>query len=252
MGARMNENLSDFNVSAWAEGDYVDAYDRTDVKRAETALLAHHGEALGDRVLELGCGAGRLPRVRADRGQVTALDVSPRMVAACARNVPAAHVDVGDLRDLSRYDAGAFTGLVAADNVLDVLDHGDRQAALAGWARVLVPGGVLLFSSHNHAHAPHVPGLMGRAWYARHLASRIRNRRLTRVYEQDEDAYAIVNDGAHRHRLAHYYIGRDAQERQLAETGFELLECLDPEGRPVGPSETAERSSELHYAAKRT
>jgi SAM-dependent methyltransferase len=244
--------VSDFNIAAWKEGDFVRAYENTHVKPAESALLSHHGETLGDRVLELGCGAGRLTRVLAERGgQVTALDVSVRMVEACARNVPAAHAEVGDLRDLSSYADGAFTGIVASDNVLDVLDDGDRRAALSGWARALAPGGILLFSSHNHAFAPHVPGVMGRAWYARHLVSRIRNHRVAHAYEHDEGSYAIVNDGAHEHRLAHYYIGRDAQERQLAESGFELLECLDREGRPVAPGEAAEPSSELHYAAKR-
>src|SRR4051812_2604732 len=122
MGARMEQNLSDFNVAAWAEGDYVRDYDRTDVKPVESALLEPHRDALAGDVLELGCGAGRLPRALAGMGgRVTALDVSPRMAAACARNVPAAEVEVGDLRDLSRYADGAFTAIVASDNVLDVL-----------------------------------------------------------------------------------------------------------------------------------
>ena len=46
--------------------------------------------------------------------------------------------------------------------------------------------------------------------------------------------YAIVNDSAHHYSILHYYISRDDQERQLAEHGFELIECLDldaPAGR---------------------
>jgi hypothetical protein len=38
--------------------------------------------------------------------------------------------------------------------------------------------------------------------------------------------------------LLHYYIGCDDQERQLADVGFELLECLDLEARPVEAGQT--------------
>jgi SAM-dependent methyltransferase len=250
--------LTDFNIAAWTGGDYVRAYNRRDLSPVEAVLLARHCEALQGPVLELGCGAGRFTRALvAIGGDVTAIDVSPRMVATCARNVPSAHTALGDLRDLSAYDGGAFGAIVGVDNVLDVLADSDRRAALAGFARVLAPEGVLLFSSHNKAHVPlmhwmpHSPRELAAAIYhARHLARRLRNRRRTRAFEQSANGYAIVNDGAHDNRLAHYYIGRDAQERQLAEAGFELLECLDLDARVVGAGETAERSSTLHYAAR--
>jgi hypothetical protein len=61
--------------------------------------------------------------------------------------------------------------------------------------------------------------------------------------------HAILVDEAHDYTLLHYYISRDAQERQLAEAGFELLECLDIDGRPVPPGTDAEGSSELQYVA---
>jgi SAM-dependent methyltransferase len=253
--------LSDFNVGAWLSGDYVRDYDRRDIAPVEAVLLARHGKALSERtVLELGCGAGRLTRVVAALGaDVTAIDVSPRMVAACARNVPAARAEVRDLRDLGAYPDSAFGAIVALDNVLDVLGDGDRRTAVAGIARVLMPGGLLLCSSHNQAHVPLMhrvprsPRELARAVYhAPHLLRRLRNRRRARAFEESANGYAIVYDSAHDNRLAHYYIGRDEQERQLADAGLELLECLDLDARPVGPGEAAERSTALHYAARRT
>ncbi len=248
----MPENLSDFNIAAWAGGDHVRYYDRTDVKPAEAALLERYRAELAGRVLELGCGAGRVTRALAGLGgAVSALDVSPLMVVACQRNVPEVRAEVGDLRDLSRFDDGAFTALIAADNVLDVLDDSDRRAALSGWARVLDPGGVLVFSSHNRGGIRRHPGLARRLRDLRHPLRSARNRRAARAFEYADDDYAIVNDAAHEHRLAHYYIRQDAQESQLAAAGFDLLECLDADGRPVGPGDSAEHSSELHYAARK-
>jgi hypothetical protein len=49
--------------------------------------------------------------------------------------------------------------------------------------------------------------------------------------------------------LLHYYIGRDDQQRQLAETGFELLECLDVDGGRVDAGEP-HPDPWLHYIAR--
>jgi SAM-dependent methyltransferase len=262
MGARMGETLtlSEFNVSAWAEGDYVREYSGHALASVEAALYARHRAALTGAVLEIGCGPGRITRVLAALSdEVIALDVSPRMVEACARNVPGVRAEVGDLRDLSAYGDGAFGAVVASNNVLDVLGDADRRAALAGFARVLAPGGTLLFSSHNQANIPHTRALprtprefAAAVYHSRHLPQRLRNRRFARAYEHSESDYAIVNDAVHDHRLAHYYIRRDAQERQLAEAGLELVDCLDVDTHPVARGETAERSSALHYAARRS
>jgi hypothetical protein len=63
--------------------------------------------------------------------------------------------------------------------------------------------------------------------------------------------YAIINDTAHDYALLHYYIRRDDQARQLAETGYELLECLDADGCPVGPG-VPHPDPWLHYVARPT
>lgn len=232
----------------------------------EAVLLARHSASLAGRVLELGCGAGRLTRVLAGlSGAVHALDVSPRMVAECQRRVPAASVVVGDLRDLSGVADGSTGAIVALANVVDVLGHAERLRALAEFRRILVPDGVLLFSTHNRAHlefmhlSPRVLNpealrsprtLASAAWNARLIGRRLRNRRHARRYERSEAEYAIVNEPVHEHRLAHYYLGRDVQERQLGSARFAVVDCLDEDGVPVPPGQDAASSAALHYAVR--
>lgn len=255
------------NTAAWATGDYVDAYAVTGITTVEAALLARHAAALRGPVLELGCGAGRVTRVLAAlSGDVLALDVSPGMVAACRANVPSARVELGDLLALAGRPDGSAGAVVAAANVLDVLGDADRRATLARLHRLLTPGGLLLFSTHNRDFAglaehptrlidppaDRSPRAIARAaWRARRAPARLRNRRRTRPYLEDEPGYAIVNDGAHDNRFVHYHVGRDAQERQLVAAGFALVDCLDLEGRHVAPGARAAQSSALHYAARR-
>jgi SAM-dependent methyltransferase len=257
------------NTATWADGDFVAAYSGLGVNLAEAVLLARHRAALSGSVLELGCGAGRLTRVLVALARdVQAVDVSPRMVEACRRNVPAARVDVGDLRDLTALPDAALDAVVAADNLLDIFGDAQRRHALAELRRILRPGGLLLFSSHNLAHLAvlgrpdrllppldtgrgHARALIGRAWWLRTVPARLANRRRTRPYQAAGPGYALVNDGVHEHRMVMYYVDRDAQERQLDEAGLDLVDCLDLEARDVVPGADTAPSSSLHYAAVR-
>jgi hypothetical protein len=83
------------------------------------------------------------------------------------------------------------------------------------------------------------------------MPRRLANRRRVRRLERVEPGYAMLNDEAHDHAFLHYYISRDDQVKQLADHGFELLECLDLDGEPVAAGEAAPASPELHYLARR-
>ena len=247
------------NAEFWARGDCVSYYASDDLRAAERTFLERHRDALAGRVLELGCGAGRLTGHLCELAQVVhAVDLSPAMVSFCQRTYPRAVCSEADLRDLSQFDEHSFDVVVAPFNVLDVLGDGERRRALNEIRRVVVIDGLLIMSSHNRGYSPRIATaikvLIGSprrpAASLRSLPRRLRNRRRLRRLQHAEGGYAIVNDDAHDFSVLHYYISRDAQERQLADEGFELWECLDLDGLDVPAGAAAASCPELHYVAR--
>ncbi|MGA7704345.1 MAG: alpha/beta fold hydrolase [Solirubrobacteraceae bacterium] len=252
---RLNEKL-------WANSDLVAHYTDRSLRPPEALLLERYGQELSGRVLELGCGAGRLSSHLLDSaGEFRGLDISQSMIAYCRRAYPAGRFEQGDLRELSRYETASFDVVFAPFNVLDVLDDAERRRVLREIRRILAEQGLLMMSTHNLAHAPHIPKpthLGSRRNPVRvtrellRIPRRIRNWRRARPLQSRMGDHAILVDEAHDYSILHYYIGRDAQRRQLAELGFELLECLDLDGGPVEPGEDAALCAELHYVARPT
>jgi SAM-dependent methyltransferase len=249
------------NNAVWSRGGYLPEYSWSELSAGETAWFERNREALSGRVLELGCGAGRLSaRLLETASSFFAIDIAEDMVAHCRDAYPRGSFTLGDLSDLSQWDREAFSAVVGGCNVIDILDDADRGRLLDELHRILVPGGTLLFSSHNLASLPMIKGPIARLprdplaalRELRHLPRKVVNRRRLARLEERHDDYAIVNDWGIGYALLHYYIGRDAQQRQLAEHGFELLECLDDFAEVVPPGATAAQFIELYYAARST
>jgi SAM-dependent methyltransferase len=249
------------NDEIWRRGDFVAEYAHRNLTPAEVIVLARYRESFAGSVLELGCGAGRLTGYVIELGgKVLGTDIAEPMVEYCRQAYPGATFRVEDLRDLSGHPEGAFDVVLAANNLFDVLDDVARRGVLTSIMHILHPGGLLVMSTHNRAYEPQIPEPLAYARKAGRIAAlrrlpRVpawrRSRRRLRPLERDEPEYAVLNDEAHGYRLLHYYIGRDAQERQLAGAGLELVECLDGNGRVVAAGEAAERHSELYYVARR-
>jgi SAM-dependent methyltransferase len=261
--ARAGESQATLNAEEWARGEFVELYAGRSLRPVEAVLIDRYRSELAGRVLELGCGAGRLTGHLSEVArEVHGIDLSPAMVAHCRQTYPQATFSVGDLRDLSGFDTGAYDVVAAPFNVLDVLGDAERRQVLSDVRRLLAADGLLIMSSHNRGYAlrfPTTARLWMRLWVGsprrpmtsiRNLPRRFGNRRRLRPLQHVEDGYAVLNDEAHEFSVLHYYISRDAQEGQLTDLGYEFLECLDLDGRSVGRGETASHCSELHYVAR--
>lgn len=256
------------NERLWARKSLVQKYANRVLFPAEVLLLINYRAELSGRVLELGCGAGRLTGYLGEiAGMVHGIDISAEMIAYSRQAYTKPTFGEGDLRDVASLGTGSFDAVIAACNVLDVLSDTDRRMVLDGIRRVLSASGLLIMSSHNLAHVSHVDpltistrGLLRRVRKAglRHTAAALArwplwrlNRRRMRRFERSEPSYSILNDYTHGHMGLHYYISRDAQESQLTEHGFDLVECLDVDGQRVEPGDDAPSESWLHYVARR-
>jgi SAM-dependent methyltransferase len=105
-------------------------------------LLARHLGPAPQRILDVGCGTGRLAgELLAAGHRVTAVDRLPEALAAAragTRGVGLLRADAGRLP----LRAGAFDAVT----LLDVLEHVDDAAALAELRRVVRPGGLLVLT----------------------------------------------------------------------------------------------------------
>lgn len=114
-----------------------------------------HGMSLGPRVLDFGCGVGRLSQALADEAvSVVGVDIAEAMLDAARRlnqhpdRVEYVHFD----GRLLPFDDDSFDGLVS----LIVVQHAPpavQLATLLEWNRVVRPGGVIVFQAPNAPRA---------------------------------------------------------------------------------------------------
>jgi len=120
---------------AWARGPDLEVY-----RWYRDHFFDRIVPAPGRATLEIGCGEGRVARDLVARGHaVTAVDVSPALVAAAADADPASRYLTAAAEALP-FEAGAFDLAVAYNSLMDV---DDMPAAVREAARVLEPGGRL-------------------------------------------------------------------------------------------------------------
>lgn len=120
----------------------------------------HHGQLIGRlaaeegrplsgavRVLDYGCGCGRIarwlaPEVEEGGGSFSGVDIQPLLIAWCAANLPGRYA-LARLRRPMPVDDDAID-LIYAVSVVTHLKRASTAALIADFARVLAPGGVAL------------------------------------------------------------------------------------------------------------
>jgi len=105
----------------------------------------------GSAVLDLGVGGGRTTAYLTQKARrYVGLDYAPAMIDACRARLPGIEFVVGDAADLSAFSPASFDAVVFAFNGIDyLLPDLARRKCLEHIRRILKPGAVLIFSSHN-------------------------------------------------------------------------------------------------------
>ncbi|MGL5819994.1 MAG: class I SAM-dependent methyltransferase [Phycicoccus sp.] len=129
--------------------DYAAAFPTTEPEAAvDLAVIDHLVELLRvggptPRVLDAGCGTGRMTRYLTDRGCVTVgMDLSPGMLAMARRDHPDLPVHLASVLDLPFGEMG-FDGVLLWCSLIHLTDD-TFPRALAEAARVIRPGGLAL------------------------------------------------------------------------------------------------------------
>lgn len=223
-------------------------------------FVKHKADITGRRVLDIGCGAGRTAIFLSRwTDAYTACDYSAGMIDRARAHVPDARFVHCDVRDMSVFADGEFDTTFFLNNGLDSLDHDDRLRAFAEIKRVLAPGGLFAFSSHNRDHRlarlqPTLKPTPDPFMLARRVVRYqrcLRNRRRNRVYEREEKDYAIINDRSHNYSLVTHYMTLRAQVAELRTLGFEPMEVYDLAGRSLPLDGEDTESGWLHYVARK-
>lgn len=228
------------NVEAFSSPSAVEEY----TVRAAGELFVQERKAIeryfdgSGRVLDVGCGSGRVTHNLSAMGyDAVGLDPSGAMLDVATDAHLGLPFALGEGTALPFRDA-AFEYALFAHHGLDyVHPEASRRRALREIRRVLEPGGLFVFSSHNTWNALASTPFEG-VGAVRPLLERERPL-------DPRDRYAPVEVRVGETLV--YFSSPAKQRRQLRQCGFELLAVV---GKREGPLRYLEYAP--HYVARRT
>lgn len=210
---------------------------RDDLSEAEAAALAAVADEARDKpILDIGVGGGRTVRpLLAVSKNYLGIDYAQPMIDSARKRFPEARFEHADARALdSVQDASIFLAVFSC-NGIGMVNHEDRLQILKEVRRVLMPGGIFLFSTHNQSCPDHDAGfkfpeielsanparmVIRGVRFARGTMARLVNRFRYDRYSYRSPDYSLINDECHDYSVLLYYITLEAQRRQLESMGF--------------------------------
>lgn len=248
----MSEAIDRINMRTMGDATVVAHYARPwGLSTAEQAVLGRVARlAKGKPILDIGVGGGRtVEALRRISHDYLGIDYSQGMVDACRKRFPDARFELADARALSDVAGDSIFLAVFSCNGIGMVSHADRLRILTEVHRVLRPGGMFVFSTHNRNSPEYRRGfqfpalhwsmnplraMVRTARFASETLLRVRNRRRFRPNEIHAPHYSVINDVCHHYGTMLYYVTLEDQQRQLRDAGFEAdAEAYDLDGRRV-------------------
>jgi ubiquinone/menaquinone biosynthesis C-methylase UbiE len=137
------------NLAYYESPDAVRTYSFDGFLAEEEVLIPKYFK-VGDSVLDLACGMGRTTRLLHEMGmRVRGIDRSENFVKLTNERFPYLDIRLGSYDNI-REESSSFTNILIALNGIDyAFPEAQRVKTLEECARVLKPGGILIYSSHN-------------------------------------------------------------------------------------------------------
>ncbi len=104
-----------------------------------------------DRILDVGCGAGRTTLAMDKLGfhTVLGIDLNPAMIDAARTIAPTLKFRIGDATDLASQDNRFDAVLFSFNGIMTIPERKNRIQAFREIHRVLRPNGVFIFTTHD-------------------------------------------------------------------------------------------------------
>jgi len=234
----------DKNLTTYRSKHVVKWYESLNFMVAAEQAVFERYRALVENgsLLDIGFGGGRTTAWLLTRCKAyTGLDYSQEFVNAVKKKYPQANLAMRDARDLSAYSDNSFEFINFSFNGIDYVDLHGREKILSEVYRVLKPGGVFFFSTHNRSHASFDEW----PWNNRTISTLVKiktfvklipflNRKIANQKHEIQNAdYAIINDSAHNYNLMTFYSSPAFLRKQLLTTGFVSPEFYNTVGEQV-------------------
>lgn len=254
------------NRAAWSRPEVVRTYAQIDGWNGdggERAIFARVADQAREQpILDLGVGAGRtVPTMLAISHDYVGLDYTLEMIAAARSRFPGVRLEHGDARDLGTFEDGSFGFVHFSFNGIDAVPHDDRAHLLGEVRRVVRPGGMFGYSTHNLDHpragvAPWSP----RRWALRprpfarqalHALQSIRGYRRNAKLTERGDGWAMLVSPAHGFGIVIHYVTLAEALDELRTAGFsDDIEVYDMNGRALDPRADTRGTPWLHLLAR--
>lgn len=222
------------NLRIYSSKQVVDWYRRLrEIIPVEKKIFEQHDGLLRqENLLDIGIGGGRTTSYLLTRcKKYSGIDYSAKFVETVKKEWPGADCRVMDARDLTSLKEGCFGFVNFSFNGIDYVDAEGRKQILSGISRVLKPGGIFFFSTHNKDHV----SFNKAPWLNRNnslftnlktflkLLPFLNRKRTGKKREQIFNDYAVITDSAHNYRLMTFYTTPGFLRKQLAAEGFEEI-----------------------------
>ena len=134
-----------------------------DINPERLAYVESLAPLAGQRVLDVGCGAGLLAEAMAAAGaKVTGIDLADELLVAGRAHAEQSQVDVDYACISSRDYAGAHPGAFDVVTCMEMLEHVPEPAAIVDdCAKLVRPGGTVVFSTINRSPAAWLLAIAG-------------------------------------------------------------------------------------------